>query len=981
VNTTPRIKLLDSHSTLQEMQSFDSAYFLKENNISECSLNGISPFSYFKVHYHTCPYLARYDFSIYSNRLRRLAALGVYKSRRISILFDQIDKQHCAFGPYYHPPSSAFLASLGIKAKEADLFISPETITNLLVEFMVEGSGILGKSGLIKLIPTLFQNESGTRSDRWVDSVTNTLQALHHEKKRARLIEVNLPTHFAIPPELEETQVRVLKDCFDSDYYAQCYQDSIPKDWLRADGAEKEHDDLFDYFISEGRLIEHSPCEFFDYRYYIKTYWKSIPDGEDAYYYYLTKGWQFRHNPSKRFTHEYLVHLSKSLSLESEHGPIGKILGSKYSACIILEQMQVCLTSNNDICYNSSTLHPRGKTKVESLVRAAPSVHAFYLTQYHPVSENDSNWGKGFTEWANVTKALPYFLGHNQPKLPLEGFYDLRIKENLHYQTRLAEEYGIDSFCFYFYWFQGKRVLERPLDAYLSNIDKTRSFTLLWANENWTRNWDGLEDDIILSQKYDESSCNSFCLDIAQYITHSCYYRVDGKPVFYIYRPSSIPNAAAWIEQVREFFRSNHGIELVIGIVQYLPNDKNPDLYGADLILQFPPNGFAGMAITTPRPKILRPASGNHLILDYQSMVDENLSLEYTGQVVRTCFPTWDNSPRKKDAWAAFAEADPSKFQTWLTNNLSTASSDNILGLTMINAWNEWAEGACIEPDRQHGYHFLHAVRDSRLHYSLNELQQGWIAKHKKAIVAHIYYDSAIEDVIKRAALYKGVCDIYITTHPKGLSSRVAKIFAFLPEARIFVTENRGRDVRPFLQINNLFNDLCLSYEYICKIHGKISTHRQDGIEWFCDVIDKLLPAPGDHQESLLKFLDDEGSESFGCLVPSGHVISCEEYLGGNQNWIQNLQRYISNSKPCRPVNLFGAGTMFWLGRPLLQNLVNHFIIDMFEPESGQLDETLAHGLERVFLWHAEYLGLNSFTSDYEQLDYSKPGEVLYRYC
>ena len=229
--------------------------------------------------------------------------------------------------------------------------------------------------------------------------------------------------------------------------------------------------------------------------------------------------------------------------------------------------------------------------------------------------------------------------------------------------------------------------------------------------------------------------------------------------------------------------------------------------------------------------------------------------------------------------------------------------------------------------------------------------------------------------------MYADFCDIYITTPPKGLCVRASKIFAILPHARILVTENRGRDVRPFLELLNSLQDLGINYDSICKIHGKISHHRQDGIDWFNDVIDKLLPSTIKKQESLLRFLHSQASEQFGMIVPSGHVVSFEEYLGGNQFWTGRLQNYFAYGKPCEPPSSFVAGTMFWASNTLCRALVNHFTLDLFEEECGQLDETLAHGYERIFLWCAKYLELNSFNSDFKAIDYTKTGEVRYRYC
>ena len=386
---------------------------------------------------------------------------------------------------------------------------------------------------------------------------------------------------------------------------------------------------------------------------------------------------------------------------------------------------------------------------------------------------------------------------------------------------------------------------------------------------------------------------------------------------------------------MKDYFKATQNRELLVGIVQYLPNDKLPKIYNADLVLQFPPNGFSKMAIATPAPKIQRETSPEYLILDYASMINENQSLEYPSEVVRTSFPAWDNSPRKKIGWATFVGADPKSFQEWITNNLRSAKLDNSLGITMINAWNEWAEGACLEPDRLNGYEYLHAIRDARLHYALDEQSLEWQANHSKAIIAHVFYDESVERVISKLKPYAKSCDIYITTHPRGLSIRAAQILAIIPNARIFVAANRGRDVRPFLALINTLKDLGIEYDYVCKIHGKASHHRMDGIEWFNNVLEKLLPSDATNQLKLMTFLDNQDADKFGVLAPSGHMLNFEEYLGGNLFWINKLQEYFSSeSIPILP-KAFVAGTMFWAGKSLCQKLVNHYALNYLRKSMG----------------------------------------------
>lgn len=344
----------------------------------------------------------------------------------------------------------------------------------------------------------------------------------------------------------------------------------------------------------------------------------------------------------------------------------------------------------------------------------APRLIAFFLTQFHPIPENDAWWGKGFTEWTNVTKAKPLFAGHAQPRLPSDlGFYDLRVRSTRHEQIRLAKEHGIDGFCYHYYWFSGKRLLEQPLDDMLADPESDMPFCLCWANENWTRRWDAAEHEILIAQRYTPDDDIKFIRSLIPYLSDQRYIRVDGKPFLIVYRPQHLPDARRsariWRDHCREA-----GIGEIHICSALTHGNTDYEQFGFDSGVEFPPHNQQCPNIAERIP-FKNPFRG--YVGEYQTLAQYFLDKSYEHpNVFRGVFPGWDNTPRTGDRGVIVLNSTPDNYEYWLSEAIRKTRADfpGQERLVFINAWNEWAEGCYLEPDREHGHSFLEATRRAK---------------------------------------------------------------------------------------------------------------------------------------------------------------------------------------------------------------------------------------------------------------------------
>ncbi|MBU2755760.1 glycosyl hydrolase [Acidithiobacillus sp. CV18-2] len=353
-----------------------------------------------------------------------------------------------------------------------------------------------------------------------------------------------------------------------------------------------------------------------------------------------------------------------------------------------------------------------------NLVKRETKVLAFYLPQFHRIKENSEWWGPGFTEWTNVVKAKPNYIGHYQPHFPRDlGFYDLSHTETLKEQSELAKAYGIDGFCIYYYWFSGRKLLEKPLQNLLcSDIDI--SFCLCWANENWTRTWDGDSKSVLMQQEYRDDDPVRFIESILPYLKDKRYIRVNNKPMLIVYRAKQIPNPKAVFNNWRDIV-THEGLDgLHIVAVEY-HDISTPEEVGADALLEFPPHRFSGPGAKCDFPFHLVNSSFNGEILDYLKIIAQSVNRTVPKfALYRGIMPSWDNTARRQENPSIVHGSSPLLFTYWLRYlrcYAATTYQKDKDDFIFINAWNEWGEGCHLEPDQKYGLQYLEAVRNSKL--------------------------------------------------------------------------------------------------------------------------------------------------------------------------------------------------------------------------------------------------------------------------
>jgi lipopolysaccharide biosynthesis protein len=581
---------------------------------------------------------------------------------------------------------------------------------------------------------------------------------------------------------------------------------------------------------------------------------------------------------------------------------------------------------------------------------------ANYLPQFHPIEENNQWWGNGFTEWTNVTRAVPQFVGHYQPRLPAElGFYDLRVPEVQERQVALAKQAGISAFAFYFYWFSGKTLLETPIRNFAENNNIDFEFCLCWANDDWSRTWGGNSDDILIQQSFDPDDDIAFISHLAQYLRNRKYLRVDGKPLITVWRPTLLPDAAATVQRWRDWCMQ-HGIGPIHVCCAQTYERLAPAEHGMDSAYQNPPSDsrwiepnidqFAG-----PVNWLNKNFEGQ--LFDYRKLVrraQEFIQPDYP--LFRGVCPSWDNEARRPGKGRVLVGADPKGYLEYLETVLDQtiqAEPDPARRLVFINGWNEWGEGAYLEPDARFGFGNLEATKMASLR---SALRHGRIEEPERlAIVIHVYYTDLIEECLGWLQGLTIPHDVFITTSEDKRPDVEAFIAGREFSASVVTTENRGRDVAPFLHVLRSLD--FRRYGRILKLHAKSSQNGRH--RWRKGLFGALAD-----EKSLKRALGFfETDPEIGILGPSKYLLSMGPFLGRNEHAVRRLAERMGVTDIDPAADTFFAGTMFLARTKALLPLgALGFVPEDFEPEQGQSNGTLAHAVERAVTYSAKAAGL-----------------------
>lgn len=495
-----------------------------------------------------------------------------------------------------------------------------------------------------------------------------------------------------------------------------------------------------------------SPIPEFDISYYAAKSPDVIEAKIDPFDHYIRQGYREGRDPSNDFN--TLWYAKRYLNDDLSVNPFLHWLLNRHKPGVFGRMPDDLATVPREIRrFSRPAPEFEDRAPLPASAQRLAKVLAYYLPQFHAFDENDEWWGKGFTEWTNLPRGVPRFKGHYQPRVPRDlGFYSLDENASaavFRRQVQMAAGAGIHGFVFYYYWFNGRRLMEKPLKQFLADASVDFPFALMWANENWTRRWDGADDEVLISQDYRAEDDEGIVADFARHFKDPRYIRFGGRPLLMIYRPGAIPDAFGKIALWRRLFQDGHGENPLLFMAQAF-DDIDPHKFGMDGAVEFPPHKIT---------RFMQPITNNLEILDpdftgraydYDEIVKVSLAEDAPNfPLIKTAVPSWDNDARRQGAGLTITGSTPQKYENWLSALITRARERPVMGeaVVCVNAWNEWCEGAYLEPDIHFGSAYLNATGRA-----ISGVAAAANIEHKLLLVGHDAFPSGAQHLLLNIA-------------------------------------------------------------------------------------------------------------------------------------------------------------------------------------------------------------------------------------
>ena len=540
---------------------------------------------------------------------------------------------------------------------------------------------------------------------------------------------------------------------------------------------------------------------------------------------------------------------------------------------------------------------------------------ALYFPQFHVIKENNKFWGEGFTEWTNVKKGKPLFQGNHQPRIPGDkygylGYYDLTDIKVIESQIKLAKSHGIYGFGIYYYWFSGKEILEKPINIFIKNTNINFNFLLIWVNENWTRKWDGKDNEILINQEYKPEDPVNFIKDIKKYVKDKRYIKIDNKPVLGLYEPNKIPNLkqtiTIWREKSRELGIGE--IFILISINQNKTEDfQNLNLFNASY--EFPPRNIQ------PLYKIFKKKTFIYSELIYKSITFNETKTNFKKfPFFRGSMVEWDNCPRTNKC-GIFDLYSPEKF--YLFNKIiidwTIKHYNKEQRFIFINAWNEWGEGCYLEPDDKYGYASINSLSKAIFNISYSEKYKS-IGSNRIIVLVIIFDKDSIKEIINKIINIPYLYDLYIITNcyiNKNELKKYIKQYSKLDNLDLSIFLNSKENI---LYILSNFKNRANKYKYICTINSYHYKNISYFKEWKNYIYNNLLG----NSDIISEIITDlEKNEKLGIIFPEKYYKSLSTF-GDFINELELKYLNLILNRIYSKVNItqtyidFPEGNMFW---------------------------------------------------------------------